>query len=167
MATYHRLAYAVPITFGFARLSMRNCPALKECPQVLHLQFAFERGGLPTPVLGRLFSLGRNAITNSPPQSMHSRLAILTLVPQWRRVCRNHTRFQTKGCILPRSAAARNQRISATPGARLGNFVNTAGSCPGIISSGREAICFMRSCARRFDAASSVAPIGTCLSRFS
>src|SRR5579864_6614155 len=49
----------------------------------------------------------------------------------------------------------------------LGNLSNTAGSWPGTISRGEDASCFIRSWARRLDAASRVWAIGTCFSRFS
>src|SRR5580704_19036765 len=62
---------------------------------------------------------------------------------------------------------AEGHGIFATPGTGLGNFEKTAGSCPGMMNPGRVAICFMRSCARRFDAASTVVAIGACRSRFS
>ncbi|HVG29827.1 MAG TPA: hypothetical protein VM864_09030 [Pyrinomonadaceae bacterium] len=39
-------------------------------------------------------------------------------------------------------------------------MAKTAGSWPGAISLGAEAICLMRSCARRFDAASKVCAKG-------
>ncbi len=55
----------------------------------------------------------------------------------------------------------------ATPFPGFGNRTNTSGSCPGMINRGLVASCFIRSCAARFDLASSVAVIGTCLSRFS
>jgi hypothetical protein len=64
------------------RLSSRNCSALNECPHVLHRQFAFDLTEFPAAGLNRPFSLGRNAITNSPPHSMHARFAISTLLPQ-------------------------------------------------------------------------------------
>ena len=57
--------------------------------------------------------------------------------------------------------------IRATPFPGFGNRTNTSGSCPGMINRGLVASCFIRSCAARFDLASSVAVIGTCLSRFS
>src|SRR2546423_5847243 len=57
--------------------------------------------------------------------------------------------------------------IFATPFPGFGNFTNTAGSWPGTIKSGREAISFIRSCALRFEPASNVCAIGACFSRFS
>lgn len=91
--------YTDSTTLAAARRSMRNCSALKECPQVLHLQLALALGGFPAPALCRLFSLGRNANTNSPPQSLHSRLTILTLVPQCGLTCRipSHRRLRSPG----------------------------------------------------------------------
>ena len=67
----------------------------------------------------------------------------------------------------PILVAFADQRIWATPAVRLGNFVNTAGSCPGMMRPGRDAICFIRSWARRLEAASRVAAMGTWRSRFS
>jgi len=67
-------------TLTLARLSARSCSAVKECPQVLHLHFAF--GLIRLPVPNPLFSLGRNAMTNSPPHSRHCRLAMVTLFPR-------------------------------------------------------------------------------------
>jgi hypothetical protein len=57
--------------------------------------------------------------------------------------------------------------ILTIPEATVGNFIMTAGSCPGMIRLGVAASCFMRSWARRFEAASSVAAMDTCFSRFS
>jgi len=68
--------YAGSTTFKCARLSARSCSAVKACPQVLHLQVVFGLNRLLTPRPGP-FSLGRNAITSSPPHSRHSRLATL------------------------------------------------------------------------------------------
>jgi hypothetical protein len=64
---------------------------------------------------------------------------------------------------------SRSQSYStrATPFPGFGNRTNTSGSCPGMINRGLLASCFIRSCAARFALASSVAVIGTCLSRFS
>ena len=64
---------------------------------------------------------------------------------------------------------SRSQSYSsrATPFPGFGNRTNTSGSCPGMINRGLVASCFIRSCAARFDLASSVTVIGTCLSRFS
>ena len=67
-------------TFALDRLPARSCSAVKACPQVLHLHFAFGLIRLPAP--SPLFSLGRNAMTSSPPHSRHCRLAIVTLFPQ-------------------------------------------------------------------------------------
>src|SRR5205823_3304096 len=59
------------------------------------------------------------------------------------------------------------QSMRTTPSATLGKRVRTAGSCPGMISSGLAAIVFIRSCACRFDSRSNVCAIGACFSRFS
>jgi hypothetical protein len=67
-------------TLALARLPARSCSAVKACPQVLHLHFAF--GLIRLPVPNPLFSLGRNAMTNSPPHSRHCRLAMVTLFPR-------------------------------------------------------------------------------------
>ena len=55
--------------------------------------------------------------------------------------------------------APRSQSYSsrATPFPGFGNRTNTSGSCPGMINRGLVASCFIRSCAARFDLASSVA----------
>lgn len=74
--------YTCPTVFNLDRLSARSCSAVKAFPQVLHLHLAFGITRFPTPGLSRPFSLGRNAITSSPPHSMHCRLAIVTLLPQ-------------------------------------------------------------------------------------
>jgi hypothetical protein len=57
--------------------------------------------------------------------------------------------------------------IFATPPPGLGNRVKTRGSCPGTISLASDASCLIRSCALRFDPASSVAAIAARCSRFS
>ncbi len=71
------------------------------------------------------------------------------------RVCAHH------------DSRSQSYSIRATPFPGFGNRTNTSGSCPGMINRGLVASCFIRSCAARFDLASSVAVIGTCLSRFS
>ena len=60
-----------------------------------------------------------------------------------------------------------NYSKRATPLPGFGKRTNTPGSWPGMMRRGFDAIFFMRSCAARFDFASSVAVIGTCFSRFS
>jgi len=69
--------YACAATFVAPRLSARSSSALNAWPQVLHLHFAFGLITGPSPVFDRLFSLGRNAITNSPPQPKHRRFSIV------------------------------------------------------------------------------------------
>src|ERR1043166_7993278 len=58
-------------------------------------------------------------------------------------------------------------RMCATPGLTIGKRSKTLGSWPGTMSRGFDASVRMRSCARRFDAASSVCEMGTWRSRFS
>jgi len=60
-------------------LSARNCSALKNSPQVPHRHFAFELAGLLLAVRGRPTSLGRNAMTSSPPQARHVLFAIFMI----------------------------------------------------------------------------------------
>jgi hypothetical protein len=63
--------------FKLARLSARNCSAVYEFPQVLHLHFAFGLARIPALGLPEPLSLGRNAITRSPPHCRHFRLIMI------------------------------------------------------------------------------------------
>src|SRR5712671_3666107 len=69
-----------------------------------------------------------------------------------------------KDTTLAMSANARSQTvfysILTTRSLTLGNLSNTAGSWPGTISRGEATSCFIRSWARRLDAASSVWAMG-------
>ena len=65
-------------------------------------------------------------------------------------------------CVPPMGYSMRT-----IPGDRPWKRVKIAGSWPGMMRRTSEASSRMRSCARRFDCASRVAAIGTCLSRFS
>jgi hypothetical protein len=66
---------------------------------------------------------------------------------------------------LPPNVLNYSNRATPLPG--FGKRTNTSGSWPGMMRRGFDAIFFMRSCAARFDFASSVAAIGTCFSKFS
>ncbi len=67
--------------------------------------------------------------------------------------------------VIPDAVLGRSAYSNlATPFPGFGNRMNTSGSCPGMISRVLAAICFIRSCAARFDFASNVCAIGMCLS---
>jgi len=57
---------------------------VKACPQVLHLQVAFDLITPAVPGMSRPISLGRKASTSSPPHCRHCRIAIALLLPQAR-----------------------------------------------------------------------------------
>jgi hypothetical protein len=57
--------------FAVALESALSSSAVYECPQVLHLHFAFGLAILPSIGLLRPLSLGRKVITRSPPHSIH------------------------------------------------------------------------------------------------
>ncbi len=69
--------YLGSAVFEFARVSARSCSAVKEFPQVLHLHLAFGLAMIPSLGLPRPLSLGRKAITRSPPHSRHCRLVMV------------------------------------------------------------------------------------------
>ena len=48
------MGHAGSTAFELTRLFARSCSAVKACPQVLHLQFAFGIGGVFSPGLNRL-----------------------------------------------------------------------------------------------------------------
>lgn len=73
-----RHGFGCTITFELDSLSARSWSDVKECPQVLHLQFAPDLPRLPPSAMARTCPLGWNDITSSPPHSRHSRLVILT-----------------------------------------------------------------------------------------
>src|ERR1035437_8647284 len=88
-------------------------------------------------------------------------------VPEQRHYRTNNQGYSVHHGEIDEKSLHVHYRIRATPLPGEGNRSNTAGSCPGPMSRGLEAIRAIRSWAARFDAASSVCAMGPCFSRFS
>src|SRR5215831_9230400 len=124
---------------------------------------------------GRLTVCGKRRLGIASPHAMKLESRKQGQVRTLHLLVRDKDRFP--GCGLPCNDTADLHAfilstktiysILTTRSLTRGNLSNTAGSCPGIISPGLAAICFMRSWARRFESASKVCAMGTCFSRFS
>jgi len=75
-------AQACSPTFEVPRFPARSWPEVKACPHVLHLHVAFDFTSFTASGTNRPTSLGRKAITSSPPHSRHRRIPICTLLSQ-------------------------------------------------------------------------------------
>ncbi len=114
----------------------------------------------------RVIRRGDPAGCNRALELLASRISRANPAPYGRRPVHRRCR-PIPAYHSPVDGYAARQSNRATPLPGFGNRTNTSGSWPGMISRGLAASFLIRSCAARFDLASSVAVIGTCLSRFS